>query len=214
MTIPDHIAEHIKQYSKMRREMDADDNLQSSAFYDKISIHRNAVVAEYMPLMEVLVDAGLFDAYTSATGEGRKIESVCENGGFQLNAEDEASYQDLTPGLRPDSTIQAAKIQSHIERLAELNESACENGGAICEKCQAEMESHRAAISEQFLPTLEILAETGVLSVMIPDGDDEDSECEFRQIEGAFTCEHGGGLHLVAEGPVEDEAHEHSNLLN
>jgi hypothetical protein len=45
------------------------------------------VVKEYLPLLNALAAAGILYVWIKDLNADRQVESVCENGGFQLNAE-------------------------------------------------------------------------------------------------------------------------------
>ncbi len=100
--------------------------------------------------------------------------------------------------------------QDNLKRLIELNQERINEG--ICGDCFEELEILRAKVAKEFLPLVEALAASGVLSVFVP-SDDEDAEP--LEIVSAFECEHGG-LHLVAEDLAQegDKESETVNLLN
>ncbi len=88
----------------------------------------------------------------------------------------------------------------NLSRLIELNQERINEG--ICGDCFEELNKLRGEVASEFIPLVNALAASGVLSVFIP-SDDEDAEP--LEIVSAFECEHGGGLHLVSEDLSEDD---------
>ncbi len=106
--------------------------------------------------------------------------------------------------------INQTNLRSLIELNQKLNRELIYKG--LCGDFFEELNKLRAKVAKEFLPLVQSLAASGVLSVFIP-SDDEDAEP--LEIVSAFECE-SGGLHLVAEDLTQDEETEPEavNLVN